>query len=130
MSSDDSEGDVHAKGRRLCLRTLPWRNPAITEWLHSIDCLPPSQAEALRERDRPRIERLRGDGVTSRAPLPRLPRPLYSETWLHQQGEVSIARLQISTAMIQLPAFQTFATRPTEYASQHFLLFFSDCYPT
>lgn len=113
MSSDDSEGEVRSKGRRLFVRRSPWRNPAITEWLHSIDRLP-NNAE---EFDHRQIERLPGAGTTNRSPPPRLPRVLYSEVWLLQQSRVSIERLQVSTSMLLLPCIPHFAIGPIKYVA-------------
>lgn len=111
MSSDDSEGEIRGKERRLFVRRLPWRNPAITQWLHSIDRFP----NVGEEPDRRHIERLPGTGATERSPAPRLPRVLYSEAWLLQQSRMTIERLQISTSILQLPCIPHLTTGPITY---------------
>lgn len=109
MSSDDSEGEIRTKERRLFVRTLPWRNPVITKWLHAIDSLPNYGTANLNNRNYPCIERLLGSRTTDRSPCPRLPRLLYSEAWILQQSQATMEKLQISIASLRLPVIPDFA---------------------
>lgn len=115
MSSDESEGELRTPDRRFFVRVVPWRNPMITKWLHDVDHLPWPETESLRTPERPSVKRLMGSHITSRSPPPRLPRALYSEAWLLQLSPVNIARLQVSTAMLQLPNIQNLTIGSTGY---------------
>lgn len=121
MSSDDSEGEIHSEDRRLFIRTLPWRDAVITKWLHGIDTLPNNEVESLKNPAHPRLERLPGNGVTSRSVPPRLPRVLYSEEWLSQQSHATISRLQLSTSLFRLPYLDNSSIGQAEYVYSDFL---------
>lgn len=85
-SSEESEGEIGDQ-RGFKIKTLPWRSPHLTTWLHRIDELPAkNNLGATLPRRMGHRRRQASDLVSQdRPPVPKLQANLYNADWLQKR---------------------------------------------
>ncbi|CAG8657140.1 3285_t:CDS:2, partial [Acaulospora colombiana] len=99
---EESDGEVGRMDRQYRIKTLPWRARTLTDWLHSLDQLPPETAQKPNSRAaRHRLpSRIQSENHT---PPHHLPTSFYDREWLESQSNSSRAALKITNDKLELP---------------------------
>jgi hypothetical protein len=104
MSSEESEGELRLPGRRYLIKSLPWRAPDLTAWLHEIDSLPAAYARPYSSRTYQQRTRVPSNLVSKKCRPPiGLPASFYRQEWLATRSEWVVAKLQIMRGQCVLP---------------------------
>lgn len=108
ISSEESEGEI-GENRAFKIKSLAWRSPELTTWLHRIDRLPTKNnlGDVIPKRMVHRRRQTSDLLSESRPPVPSLQRNMYNQNWLQKRPPRFIKQLCTSGELV-LPALDRY----------------------
>ena len=105
MSSEESVGDIGDRTRAFRIKRLPWRNQALTKWLHELDVAPLKNpaGNLLGHRIYRRTRDTSGDLISARTPPCHIPSVVVDRNWLLGQKKAVKNALQLTNQIVTLP---------------------------